>query len=483
MKHDPKKLLKAQKNLRNKPYCHKDHALPVTRRQLLGQGFCSMAGGLLAPSFLSSLFARSAMANECPSAPMVLEHTPYLHFELSGGASLSGNFIFGKQKDGAPLELLNSYDSLGLPAEFSPNMGVDTTFLGPMAPTSAFLAGMVSVMSENAKAKTVVTAGAGTSNDDTANNPLNGSNLAINSVGGNGNLVQLAGTRNSLTGGRTRELDIGLDPTLSKATINQSKDVLNLVDPGLLASQLSSDAAAKILKAASRLTASQLARFEQQDLPSQIKSLVECGYLNSVDLLTRYDASALDPALDPLVTASSFDLTDRDDQKVAAIAKMLADGNAAAGTIEKGGYDYHGRGRQVQDARDFSAGRDVGLCLDLCERKKRPLFIAVTSDGAVSFRRRDARSDSGVRGAYLMIALGVEERPNVLKTQIGAYNDQGAVDTGYLVTASNPKIQALNIVYNYAAFCQKMDGFLAMLAKEGVKNPFQNQDEKYLVFA
>lgn len=481
---DSKKLLKRYRQVRNQPILHQDHKVPVTRRELLGQGFLSMAGALVMPSFLNCVISRAAYGAECSSTGMVSDHIPYLHVELSGGASIAGNFVFGKQRDGAPLELLGptSYDSLGLPAEFHPSTGMDMSFGGPFVPTSGFLAGMNSVMSPEAIAKTVVTGGAGVSNDDSRGNPLNGSNLAIAAVGGNGNLVQLAGTGAALSGGRTRELDIGANPALSKVQIAQSADVLNLVDPGLLAERLSAEDAAKIATAAGKLSAARISAFNQKDLPAQIKELAECGYINSVELLTKYDAQSLSPENDPLVTTTGFDLTDADDQKVASIAKLLTDGNAAAGTIDKGGYDYHGRGRATQDSQDFAAGRDVGLALELAHKKGIPMFVGVTSDGSVSFRGRDAASDSGARGSYLMIAIGATARPEVNSFQVGAFSDAGAVDTAYLDTANAPRLQALNIVYNYAVFSGKQATFEEQISKAGVNNPFAGKDLQYLAF-
>jgi hypothetical protein len=481
---DAKKLMQKARELETTPYLHKDHKVPMTRRELLGQGFISMTGAVVMPSFLSAVVSRTAFGAECAASGSSLNVFPYLHVELSGGAAISGNFVFGKQRDGAPLELLGptSYNSLGLPAEFHPSNGTDMSFGGPFVPTSGFLRGLNQVMSPEAKAKTAIAGGAGTSNDDSRGNPLNGANLAIAAVSGNGNLVQLAGTGVTLAGGRTAPLDVGLNPGLSKVQIAASRDVLNLVDPGLLASRLSAADAARIAEAAGKLSASRIAAFSQKELPAQIKELAECGYINSVELLTKYDASSLGPENDPIVTAMGFNLANANDQRVASIAKLLVDGNAAAGTIERGGYDYHGRGRATQDAQDFAAGRDVGLALELAHRKGVPMFVAVTSDGSVSFNGRNAASDSGARGAYLMIAIGATARPEMNSYQVGAYSDAGAVDTSYLDTAGSPRLQAMNIVNNYAAVAGKSATFDEQLKKAGVNNPFAGKDIQYLAF-
>ena len=43
--------------------------------------------------------------------------------------------------------------------------------------------------------------------------------------------------------------------------------------------------------------------------------------------------------------------------------KLVIDGDAAAGTIELGGFDYHTGERATGEARDFSAGQCIGAVL------------------------------------------------------------------------------------------------------------------------
>jgi hypothetical protein len=45
-----------------------------------------------------------------------------------------------------------------------------------------------------------------------------------------------------------------------------------------------------------------------------------------------------------------------DYQKTAAVMKLVIDGNAAAGTIEMDGFDYHTGDRATGEARDFNLG-------------------------------------------------------------------------------------------------------------------------------
>jgi hypothetical protein len=211
--------------------------------------------------------------------------------------------------------------------------------------------------------------------------------------------------------------------------------------------------------------------------------------------LLKFDPTSLTPQNDATVTGiTGINLADADEQRVATIAKLLLDGNASGATIQAGGYDYHGQGRVNQDARDFAAGRRIGLALEIAHRKGQPLFIAVTSDGSVAAsanarpnaaagNKLDFSADSGSRGAYLMFAMGKTTRPTVNNTQIGAFSDAGAVDTSYLVTATSPRMQALNIVYNFASLNDDVGKFSDMLASAGVQNPFTGSEKQYLAFA
>ena len=79
-----------------------------------------------------------------------------------------------------------------------------------------------------------------------------------------------------------------------------------------------------------------------------------------------------------------------------------------------------------------------------------------------------------------MIAMGSTARPDVNSFQVGAFQDSGAVDTSYLDTANSPRMQSLNIVYNYASFANQMAGFETSLKKAGLNNPFVGSDLQYI---
>ncbi len=64
--------------------------------------------------------------------------------------------------------------------------------------------------------------------------------------------------------------------------------------------------------------------------------------------------------------------------------KMVIDGNAGAGTIQIGGFDYHTGDRATGEARDLHAGQCIGACLEYAARTARPLMIYIFSDGSLS---------------------------------------------------------------------------------------------------
>ncbi len=64
--------------------------------------------------------------------------------------------------------------------------------------------------------------------------------------------------------------------------------------------------------------------------------------------------------------------------------KMVIDGNAGAGTITMGGFDYHTGDRSTGELRDFRAGKCIGACLEYAARTNKPLMIYVFSDGSLS---------------------------------------------------------------------------------------------------
>jgi hypothetical protein len=95
-----------------------------------------------------------------------------------------------------------------------------------------------------------------------------------------------------------------------------------------------------------------------------------------------------------IFTQQEFD-SSSEFRKTASVMKMVIDGYASAGTIQMGGYDYHGGKRAEGEVKDFRAGVCMGACLQYAALKQKPLMMYVFSDGSLS---SDGTIDASVDG-------------------------------------------------------------------------------------
>ncbi len=476
------------------PLRHENHGKPRTRREFMAQGFLGMSGFVMTPGILELLVSNPAFAATCVapgSSDNVGRMAGFLVFDLAGGAGIAGsNVIVGKR--GGQMDFINSYSSLGLPAGMQPaRPGQINTELGlAFHADSAILRGIQSTTSATTRANMDGVVFCAASNDDTGNNPHNPV-YWINKAGAKGELTALVGTSNSVSGGNSRAPGISIDPTKRPVRINRSTDVLQLVNPGKLATLLSTADVNRIMKAAQSMSSSKLAMFQEKDLPSQIKELVECGYIQSSEMLTRFNVASLDPRLDPLVTATFNNLNNADQQKTAAVTKLILDGTVGAGTVTKGGYDYHDGTRRTGEIRDFEAGALMGRAFELAARKGQDLMIYVFTDGAVASNgsldnSADGRgkgvwtADSGQRAATFALVYKRDGKPTMRneRRQVGAFRDGGGVDIGASRLSNNVDTLAKAVVANYLA----LHGLEGKLADVVGDNPFGAEFEQYLAF-
>ena len=121
----------------NQPLLHANHRRPMTRRELIAQGFHAGMGTMVAGSVFS-LFAnpRAAMAslssdvadlrdNVCGIATNGAGKIPFICIDLAGGANISGsNVLVGGQ--GGQLDFLSTsgYSKLGLPGDMVPGLSL-----------------------------------------------------------------------------------------------------------------------------------------------------------------------------------------------------------------------------------------------------------------------------------------------------------------------------------------------------------------------
>jgi hypothetical protein len=209
---------------------------------------------------------------------------------------------------------------------------------------------------------------------------------------------------------------------------------------------------------------------------ASVKEFNKCGYVKSAYLAEKFNNPAsLDPSKDANIvgptgiwTQAEYD-GDGEFRKTAAVMKMVIDGNAGAGTIQMGGFDYHTGERATGEGRDERAGQCIGACLEYAARVGRPVMIYVFSDGSLSSSGMIDNSvggrgkgvwtgDNQSTASSVMLVYRPQGRPvlttgtgGVARNQIGWFSADGAVSN-----TSHPGANAVNqlvevVILNYLA--------------------------------
>jgi len=417
------------------PQRHRNHGRPLTRRELIGQGFlagsATVLGGGVLSLFSNPRAAYAAMADDldplratCGINVFGAGKIPFICFDLAGGANMAGsNVLVGGE--GGQRDLLSTagYNKMGLPGDMVPG----ATEVTPTATSngdhtdgslglffhsdSAFLRGIYGSLRTQGLGNfingAVIPA---RSDNDTGNNPHNPM-YGIQRAGADGSILALCGSRNSESGGNSMAPAGLVNPEFRPTKIDRPSDVTGLVDTGELLNLLSEDDAVAVMESVYRLSAQKMDRVstnlsftDPNNAPltrdQVVEDLVKCGYLSAADIADRFsDPGALDPAQDTnivggansIFSAAEFNDNGRDGdefRKTASVMKMVIDGFAGAGCVTMGGYDYHGGMRQEGEIKDERAGRCMGACLEYASRANNgsgiPLMMYVYSDGSLS---------------------------------------------------------------------------------------------------
>jgi len=481
------------------PYRHPDHPRPVTRRQFVAQGFLSGAATVLAPSIFG-LFAdpRAAQAalspdlealkQSCGIAVQGAGKIPFICIDLSGGSSMAGsNVLTGGQGGQRDFLSVSGYGTLGLPGDMVPNAPNPASATNDFIESrlgllfhldSAFVRGILERVSVTTAASVNGAVIPARSENDTGNNPHNPM-YGINRAGADGELLTLIGSVSSESGGNSMAPAYMVDPAVRPTKVSQTSDVTGLVDTGKLVGLLNQDDAVRVMESIERISSDKLARVDTGvTRDAIIKDMVRCNYVKAADLTDRYgDPSALNPELDPdivgsagIFTQAEFD-NESEFRKTAAVMKLVVNGYAGAGTIELGGYDYHGMGRATGEIMDLRAGRCMGACLEYAARRGVPLMLYVFSDGSLN---SDGTVDSSTNGRgkfnwssdnqqtacsfFLVHNPGGraqlytgDSRPPEQHQQIGWFRKDGSVETAGTPAANNVNLLVETVILNYMA--------------------------------
>jgi hypothetical protein len=498
------------------PLRHPDHRRPVSRRDFLSAGMIGGSATVMVPGLLGAMLspaARAEVISNLDAAGLQASlcgisagagKIPFICFDLSGGANISGsNVLIGRE--GGQMDFLTTagYAKLGLPGDQTPNLPTftNTSFGLAFHSDSAFLRGMqMRAVSPATAAGTNGTIIAARSENDTGNNPHNPM-YGVYRAGADGQLLTLIGSQSSDSGGNSMAPAAMIDLAVRPTKVDRASDVTGLVDTGELGTMfgtgpVAAQNAVSVLESMAVLSDRKLGRVDTSIAArdAAIKKFAQCGYVKSAYLAERFSSpAALNPSLDARIvgpggifTQAEYD-ADREFQKTAAVMKMVIDGNAGAGTIQMGGYDYHTGERATGEARDLRAGQCIGACLEYAARTGKPVMIYVFSDGSLSSNGMVDNSvggrgklvwtgDNQSTAASFFLVYSPQGQPQLRapnRNQIGWYSGDGSV-----VTSSSPAANAVNllvetVILNYMALHGEEGQFSTKFPMNGLGGPAQ----------
>lgn len=514
-------MLKRKQRNYDDPLRHPDHGRPRTRREFLAQGFI-MGGATLVGASSLTLAGRSHAAlsgdllpliTQCGIATQGAGKIPFIAFDLAGGSNQAGsNVLVGQQ--GGQLDFLSTggYERQGLPGDMIPpivnpqtqtNDFIDQQLGLAFHSDSAFLRGMMTRISPATAANINGAVIPARSDNDTSNNPHNPM-YGLARAGSDGSLLTLVGSENSDSGGNSMAPAMMIDLSIRPTKVDRPSDVTGLVDVGDLVSVFSQQDAVAVMESIYRISDQKMIDVDNgQSISADdvLKDLVRCGYLKSADLADRFgDPSTLDPAGDPLIVGptgifssaefNSGDRSAREFQKTASVMKMVINGFAGAGTIEMGGYDYHGGARAEGEVKDFRAGQCMGACLEYAAIVGTPLMLYVMSDGSLS---SDGTIDNSIDGRgkgewtsdnsstaapfFLLYnptrqatVIGATPELQAIHQQIGYMRMDGSVETASTPAANNVNLLAETIILNYMSLHGEQANFGTLFPNHGLGN-------------
>lgn len=500
----------------HEPLRHQDHPRPTTRRQFIAQSFMTGGATVLMPSIFGLLAnprsANAQLANDIQAAVTACGITsgagliPFICFDLSGGGNILGsNVLVGGPNGQLDFLSVAGYNKLGLPGTMVPNSSstgsfVDSTFGLRFHSDSAHLRGMKSIVKGgSALTNTTGTVIPALSQNDTSDNPHNPM-YGIYQVGARGALLNLIGTDSSVSGGNSVAPPTMINVAAQPTKIADATDSQGLVSTGQLSTLLpSSSDVTNVLESMKRISdakyqvvtayANNSTLLPGVPLGTSSASMTAlntaalgpsgaqaCAYTKAAYLLNRYpNPGVVDSALDPDIVGPIFtsaELTgpnpNTDFQKTAAVMQLVINGDAAAGTIELDGFDYHTGERATGETRDYAAGQCIGAVLAYAAAKRKPVMIYVFSDGSLASNGMIDDSAAGrgkcvwtadnqnVAATYFLVfdptakPLPAQNNPE-MSLQLGYCNPDGSQNTTSSPAGNNVFNLVQTVVLNYMA--------------------------------
>jgi hypothetical protein len=318
-------------------------------------------------------------------------------------------------------------------------------------------------------------------NDSNVNphNPIYG----IYQYGARGALLNLIGSEVSVSGGNSMAPPTMVIASAQPTKIADGADTQGLVSTGQLNTLLPNPSdVTNVMESMKRISDAKYNQVTAYATNPTLNTaalgptgIEACSYVKSAYVVDKYNSpSAVDPDLDPNIVGSSgiFNTAEyqasSDFQKTAAIMKLVIDGNAAAGTIEMDGFDYHTGDRATGETRDFQLGQCIGAVLEYASRVGKPVMIYIFSDGSLA---SDGSIDNSVAGrgkgvwtadngsvaaSYFLVynpagrPVPAQKNPE-MSLQLGSFNPDGSVNITSNPGGNNVFNLAQMAILNYMA--------------------------------
>jgi len=488
----------------HEPLRHQDHPRPRTRREFVAQSFMTGAATVIGPSLLGLLAAprtaRATLASDITAflGPCGINlgagKIPFICFDLAGGGNIAGsNVLVGGPKGQLDFLSVAGYSKLGLPGTMVPNPSttgnfIDSSFGLRFHSDSAHLRGMKIRASAKAMGGTNGTVIPALSQNDTNTNPHNPM-YAIYQYGARGGLLNLIGSVSSMSGGSSMSPPTMVIAAAQPTKVSSPADTQGLVSTGQLSTLLPNSAdVTHVLESMKRISDAKYSKVQAYTDPTAnatalggtvngtvLPGIQACNYTKAAYTVDTYsNPGSVDASQDPKVVGpngifSTAEFQGNSDyQKTAAVMKLVIDGNAAAGTIEMGGFDYHTGDRSTGEARDLNLGNCIGACLEYAARVGKPVMIYVFSDGSVASNGMIDGSMGGrgkgvwtadnqsVAASYFLVysptgkPVPAQSNPE-LSLQIGSFNSDGSINTTSSPAGNNVPNLVQMVVLNYMA--------------------------------
>jgi len=440
------------------------HGKPLrTRREFMAAGLIQMTASVTLPT-LASLMAKSghARAQEivCTKGSNVAL-PPFITLNLAGGAGLSSNFVPHDQ-GGQPL---STYSRMGLGNTSALPIVYEFSNSAPFAGNgiSGFYNGITAETQITTRQNTAFVAAPVRTRDDSDENKLNLEGMVAKAGRAGSILPHLGANRNQFA----------MVPPPNPLNVTRFASIEGaLAIGGRLGATLDKAQQSRLFSAIERLTQDHSRGLASKSGGAELMSLVQCATKDNAALVGT-DDPGVNPSADNgfMQVWGNPDMNSREFTQAAIVYNVLK-GNAAAGTINLGGYDYHNGTRTRGDQGDTVAGEICGRILESFAQQGTKGFLVVTTDGSVTGPMSEVAgspwtSDRGSAGMAYMIAYDPLGAPQSSGYSMGHYlggASQQAVDQSF-ITSGTAEMCAAGIFANYLSFSGQIGLLEAVLPR------------------